>query len=343
MSVAVTFHPTYLLGAAILTLTYALIAWIEGRELKKPIQYGLTALALVSPILYYTYTSFNGSSPEMAARAQEILVNVRIPHHALASQWFDATVVAKLVLVIAAITIAFRRGHSPNNSTGGNPARRLGWILLITSGITALLTLLQISTRNNELALLFPWRLSILIVPVSTALLMAFCVDWLLRSASMQTTQARHFVYLLSTAVIFLAVLVGGIRFALDLQRKAAVPERALETFVYTQKSPGDIYLTPIKMQDFRLETGAPAFIDFKSIPYQDSDVLEWRRRVRLAESFYSNVDCNQLETLSKKEGITHIVLEITPTIPTCTFVETIYEDEQYMLWRINLKQAASR
>jgi len=294
---------------------------------------------LVSPMLYYIYTSFSGSSHETAARAQEILVNFRIPHHALASQWLDVTVVAKLVLVTAAITLAFRRGHVLQNPTGSNLSRRLGWILLITSGATALLTLLQISIGNNALALLFPWRLSILIVPVSTALLLAFFVDWLLRSESMQTTQARRFVHLLSAAGIFLAVLVGGIRFALDLQRKATEPERALEAFIYTQKSRGDVYLTPLKMQDFRLETGAPAFIDFKSIPYRDSDVLEWRRRVRVAESFYSSPDCNQLETLSKEEGITHIVLEITHSIPACSFVETIYKDEHYMLWRIDLEQ----
>ena len=139
----------------------------------------------------------------------------------------------------------------------------------------------------------------------------------------------------LPLAAIFLVVLAGGIRFALDLQRKTSAPERRLESFIYAQKLRGDLYLTPIKMQDFRLETGAPVFVEFKSIPYKDTDVLEWYRRVRLANRFYANGSCDLLEKIARDEGITHVVLDSELRLPNCAGVEPIYQDARYILWRI--------
>lgn len=332
-AVAVYFHPTYLLSMAMLTLSYALAAWLEERNLRQPVQYGLFALLLVSPVVYTVYTSFGGSSPEASARAQEILVSYRIPHHALVSWWLDATVLVKLALVASAIALGFRRGRLQADLGTGQAARRMAWILLATTLMAIALTLVQVATRSNTLALLFPWRISILVVPVSTSLLLAFLVERAWHWLAVRVPHLERPVSLLSTIAIFLVVLVGGIRFALDLQRKAAAPERGLEAFVFAQRSRNDLYLTPVKMQDFRLESGAPAYIDFKSIPYKDTDVLEWYRRVRLVERFYANEDCSLLERLVKEEGITRVVAEVGATQLRCNGFEAIYQDGQYILW----------
>lgn len=332
---AAIFHPTYLLSAAMLTLTYAIVTWFEERKLRQPVQYGLLALLLVSPVLISVYTTFGGSSPEATARAQEILVTYRIPHHALVSQWLDATVLVKLVLVALATLLAFQLGRPQVGSGPSQPARRLGWVLLISSLMAIALTLAQVMTRSNALALLFPWRISILVVPLSTTLLLAFLVERLWHLPAVRAPQFERMISLLSAIAIFLTVLAGGIRFALDLQRKATTPEQRLASFIYAHKLLGDLYLTPAKMQDFRLETGAPVFVDFKSIPYKDADVLEWYRRVRLANRFYVRGDCALLEKIAKDEGITHVVLEAGRTLPNCAGVEPIYQDSQYILWRI--------
>lgn len=344
-AVAVSFHPTYLHSAAMLTLTYALIAWSEEKSLRQPLQYGLFALLLVAPVVYTVYTSFGGSSPEAAARAQEILVSYRIPHHALVSQWLDATVLVKLVLVAMATFMAFRWGRSqadPGSGPASQPSRRLAWLLLIPSLMAIALTLVQVTTHSNTLALLFPWRISILVVPISTSLLMALLVEQFWRWLAVQASRHEGSIGLLCTIAIFLVVLVGGIRFVLDLQRKATAPERRLESFAYAQRSRADLYLTPVKMQDFRLETGAPVFVDFKSIPYKDTDVLEWYRRVRLADRFYASGSCSLLETLVREEGITYIVMEAGAAQLSCSGVEAIYQDAQYILWRTRSLDEAS-
>ena len=97
--------------------------------------------------------------------------------------------------------------------------------------------------------------------------------------------------------------------------------------------SAGDSYLTPVKMQDFRLETGAPVYIDFKSIPYRDGDVLEWYRRIKDAEQFYETLDCTQVMMFAE-EGVTHIVLEVD-SIMQCPLLELDYQDEHYSVYRI--------
>ena len=331
-AIAVTFHPTYLLSAAMLTLAYALADWIEGKRLSSPIKYGLAAMLFVSPILYYVVTSFGSTSPDTASRAREILAGVRIPHHALANQWFDATVIAKLALVIAAISLAFRRGRQQRERSAQNSAWRLGLILLIVSLGSSLLTLLQVITRSQALALLFPWRLSILIVPLSTTLILAYLVEKIMDYQAAQPTHRKRFVYNLSTFILFMVVMVGGIRFWLDLGRKAAEPEQSLYSYVYTHKSQDDIYLTPVKMQDFRLETGAPIWVDFKSIPYKDTELLEWHRRLRLAEKFYDNADCNLLAKLVRDEHITHVVWPVNPPPSPCLGPGALYRDQYYIL-----------
>lgn len=331
-AIAVAFHPTYLLSAAILTLTYALVDWMEERRLAIPIGYGVVAMLFVSPMLYDVITKFGSTSPEIASRAREILAFARIPHHALASQWFDATVIVKLALVAAAISLIPYRGRRQTQVSPQNSAWRLGMTLLIMSLASALLSLYQVITRNQALALLFPWRLSILIVPLSTTLILAYLVDRVFDTQAAKPAYRNRLINLLSTSLLFLVVLVGGIRFWLELARQAEEPELALYSYVYTHKSQDDIYLIPVKMQNFRLETGASIWVDFKSIPYKDSELLEWHRRLRLAEQFYDYADCALLTRLASQERISHVVLPLNmPHLP-CPGLRELYRDQNYLL-----------
>jgi hypothetical protein len=87
-------------------------------------------------------------------------------------------------------------------------------------------------------------------------------------------------------------------------------------------------------MQDFRLFTGAPIYIDFKSIPYKDSDVIEWYRRIQLAERFYETKDCQVLQDISD-EGVTHIVLSGTDLPLACPLIEETYRDPDFTVFKL--------
>jgi hypothetical protein len=151
----------------------------------------------------------------------------------------------------------------------------------------------------------------------------------------MQTANLQRIVNLLSTLVVFITVLIGAIRFKLDLDRRAIAEERAIEHYVYAQHSPADVFLTPIQMQDFRLESGAPVWIEFKSIPYRDTDVQEWRSRIRLTNRFYANPDCTNLQALLDKATVTHVVMPVEIASPACPKLTKVYQDPVYALYRL--------
>jgi hypothetical protein len=122
----------------------------------------------------------------------------------------------------------------------------------------------------------------------------------------------------------------------IDFERKSTAGERMVQSHIYAHKKPGEVYLVPVKMQDFRLFTGAPAFIGFKSIPYKDTDVLEWYRRGRFADQFYLNEDCEILNILVKEYQITHVIIPSDKSTFSCSLFEEIYADDHYHLYQLN-------
>jgi hypothetical protein len=288
----------------------------------KSLWIGALALLVVAPILIYVYVNFGNTPPETTARAQDILVNFRIPHHALINWWWDATAVVKILLVAAALFLIRKK--------------RLFLVMLLLTLAAAGLTLLQVFLKSNMLALLFPWRISIILVPLATAILLADLVSASFKHLRLfRQRRFQNFLAASSLLLIAAVVLVGGIRFSLDLQRKASAVERPLEAYVASHHASGQVYLTPIKLQDFRLETGSPVYIEFKSIPYQDANVLEWYRRIQLADRFYKNGDCKLLNEMATQSGVTHIVMENGEPGQNCPNLLPIYKDANYSLYSL--------
>lgn len=321
--IAAIVHPTYILSAGVLTFTYMLILFMEERQPVPSLLVGLLALLLISPILYYVFTSFGGSAPGGTSQAQDILVNFRIPHHAVVSNWFDLTAVIKIGLGLTAIFLSQKT--------------RLFLILIVPTFIAICLTIIQVITDSNWLALLFPWRLSTFILPLSVTVILATWVTKILNAPAFNSNKSSQAILVASSIFLFLTMLIGGIRFKLDLERKNSQPERSVQEFINKNKSPGETYLVPVKMQDFRLEAYAPAFIDFKSIPYNESDVIEWYRRERLADSIYKKGDCSIVQELAASGHITHVILINGEREIDCPFFEKIYKDEMYSLMRVTL------
>jgi len=296
IAVAATVHPTYLLSAAFLVIAYLWIIWKDSRSLGPVLALGSLALILVLPITLHAVTSLGPTSAEISAQAQEILVEERIPHHAVVAQWLDATTAVKLVMVLAALILARRSSLVP--------------ILLIPLLLGASLTAVQVMADSNTLALLFPWRISALLVPIAAAVLADWAAGRLLPWANRHTRPAR----LVCVAVIVLLALAGVARFALDVREMRADPAAPMMAYVRETRAPGQTYLIPPDLQQFRLGTGVPAFVDLKSIPYLDVEVVEWFTRMRIEGWIYRDrpeeVDCSLFARLSEEYGVTHVVLD---------------------------------
>ena len=315
-------HPTYLLSAALLVLAFLFLEWRRTRRLVPPFGLGLLALLLVTPTLLYIALVLGPTSPDHLAEAQRILVEERIPHHALPSMWADATSLAQLVIVAAAL-ITMRR----------TPMARL---LFLVTAAGLLLTAVQILTGSTMLALLFPWRISAVLVPASTALLAGWVANRLTSLIERQGALARRAASLLAVIVIVLLAAAGALAFMLLRSQQAADPARGVIAYAKAHTATGDVYLVPARLQEFRLATGAPIVVDFKSIPYRDVDVLAWRERLRLVDFVYreepQDVDCALLDQAAQRYGVTHVVLDEDLLGLECPQLRVVYTDDRFAL-----------
>lgn len=320
---AATVHPTYLLAAGLLTAGYLLVVGLQERRWKQSAGLAVLALVAVAPTVWYVYGSFaQATQPEaaqMAAEARRILVEFRIPHHAQIKTWFDLSSVIKLGLVAAALMVIRKQ-------------RALFTVLLIVSLASAALTLVQWFTQDNTLALLFPWRPSALLAPLATALLTGALVSRL-----PQRWLAPGWIPAACLGMLLLLAVAGALYSANDFHQKATAPDRAMLDWVAQNSSDEDVYLVPVKMENFRLETLRPVYVDFMSIPYAGPDVMTWYGRVLSTDRFFAEQPCQEVIDYVYDGDITHIVMESHPPFE-CHFLTPIYEDEYYTVYRVNYR-----
>ncbi len=315
-AVAATVHPTYLLSAAVLTLAYVVVEFRARRSYRQSLQIGGLALALVLPVLAYSFGSFLPSGTE----AQEILVHFRLPAHAIVSEWFGPSALATLTLVGLALILT--RGS------------QLFLLMLISVAIGALLTLVQVLSASDALALLFPWRLSVYLVPLSVAVLAGWLAVWLSEKTGQRFGRIAPLV---SMVLVGLSIVSGLIWMAIQSLQQGIDPERALYAYVQAESSSAQLYAIPSKLQDFRLATGTPILADFKSIPYRRGEVINWHDRVRLLQWFYrEQIDCGLMKDFIDEYGVTHIVLGPEQLGQSCPEMQERYHDGYYAVYAIN-------
>ena len=138
-------------------------------------------------------------------------------------------------------------------------------------------------------------------------------------------------------------MVVGVMRFQIESADLRADPADPMMNYVATHKSPGDIYLIPSKLANFRLVTGAPILADFDSIPYRDSDVMKWYQRLQWVSWFYESIPgsnaCNPLKDLITKYGVTRAVVERSDPYTFCNSFPIIYQDAAYRIYDLSRKK----
>jgi hypothetical protein len=326
IALAATIHPTYLLSAALIIAGFMLDAAIRSRALRQPLYIGVVALVLVSPILLYTWSHFQPTSARLTEIASQILVEERIPNHILLEEWLDATVFFQSALVLTTIMI-FRN-------------RSLARIMGVIAAAVFLLTLFQIESGNQRLALLFPWRPSAILVPLANVLVIGYAADRLFKRGNSLIDTYRNSLLGLSLILLIMLAGLGAGSYLYDLRGKQLDPARPMFIYVRTNHVNGDRFFTLPKQQDFRLATGAPILVDFKSIPYVDTEVIEWHDRLRTAQHFYrdkvNQLDCAQIERANTLEAINHVVLGPDQYGLTCpSFGELIFSDDSYQVYKL--------
>jgi hypothetical protein len=242
----------------------------------------VTWLILLLALAFILFTLYRFRPTANHAEAMKILAHVRFPHHALPEVWWWWGDYITLGLITYALWLAKQRDN------------KLYYLLMTLVLPSVTLTLAYLVSHNLALALLFPWRVSVILVPISTALIVRHFVPPLLgrRGAGGEV------------AFVCLALL------GLTLSLTQAAP--------HYNDVPSGTYLIPPELEDFRLATHNPVYIDFKSHPFQDDEVLAWATRLRQAKLFYATHNCG----LIPKE-VTHILISSgQPQCKGVTFVK---------------------
>ena len=139
------------------------------------------------------------------------------------------------------------------------------------------------------------------------------------------------------TALLLVALVWRGAGAIQDsFARRSAEPAQPLFQFVAATRSPDDLYLVPPSMAEFRLETGAPVFVTYKSHPYKDVEIIEWYDRLETADDFYADVDCDRLGELSAERMLSHVVFIAGQEVQACTGTTEIYRDDSYVLLQVD-------
>ena len=324
-TLAVTLHFSYLLGAAVLTLSYIIITFKEEKSIKRASLLVLFALILVLPVLTYVYISFGPTSSEIWSRSQDILVNFRSPHHAIPEKWLGIMSYGQILIIIAALYLTRKT--------------KLFLVMLFSFLTATTLTIIQILLGSNSLASLFPWRASVFMIPISSCIIAAHIVSYIFEKFRHLISKNQKVFTLLSLAIIFLVLIGGAVNMKLifdpNFKKDTRIP---MMDFVKKTKSPGEIYFIPTGLAKFRLYTGAPIFITFKSHPYKDIEVMEWYDRILAARSFYGEdkINCQMLKKLSVDYGVTHVILENRHFSAGCSFLRELYKDDDYSVFKIN-------
>jgi hypothetical protein len=359
---ACAFHSTYLLPAGLLVFGFVVVTVMKNPH-GGPTAFRamLAAAATAVPVSLYTLFTFGSENHQTFAESQRILAEVRIPHHAVIDRWLaipDAVQLAWAAVGLVLLSFARPAVTSPPGIFAARAERSPLFVVLATAAAIGLaLSLVQYQTGSHTFALLFPWRISAVLVPVATAVIAAN-VAALLPSARAVEWIAGAVVLVLAAGGVW--VTVSGVGYRMN------DAEVELLDYVRANAGPGDTYLLPVSfppvgtgrgtasttftppprpkpgsnlipvdLQRFRLHTGVPIYVDFKSVPYFDAEVLEWRRRMRQCEDWYDG-DWTALGRAQelRAEGITHVVAPAAKPLPT-DHLEVVHADATYTVYRV--------
>ena len=347
-AVSTLVHSTYLLPVAMLTAGFVVHLLVQ-RNWKAALLSSAVAVLLVSPAVAYILAVFAPTDAATFAESQRILAEVRIPHHCRPTRWFDWAGGVQVAWMILGLVLLRKS--------------RLFVPLLVVFGLVLVGTVAVIVTANPTLSLLFPWRVTAVLVPVCTAAVLSWRPHPPAPSPTRRGGVQPAWVFWLLFVLFALFAIVSAILvYALGLGYREPENEAPLLAHVAETRTAADVYLIPAKfpapskdfsgvysktftppqpafsdLARFRLATRGRLYADFKAIPYKDADVIEWHRRVGNCERWYAQSDWDGVIDEVSAEGITHVITLADKPIRSRR-LEMVFQTPKHHLYRVTPK-----
>ena len=286
-----SFHPTYVLHSGFLVLgilTYFILSKNYQNFLKTLIIYSI----LILPITLFIIINFLTIDENLTTLGQEILLD-RIPHHADIKYWLSYKDLFFLVTYLYALYIV------RNN-------KQFFTFFLIFGICPILLSLIQYFYNINSLALAFPWRSSVFITPISSVIILSSWIEKIKLDINKLKIVSFSLILLISTFFFIKSHFIKDLNG--EFTKKLILSEEIKKNFDSIER-----ILIPTNLDYIRMYTGLPIFINWKHHAFRFDQLIKWRKRMNLADEFYSNNNIEsqliKLKEIQKIENISHILI----------------------------------
>ncbi len=289
---AASFHPTYILHTGFLVLGFIGYTLIKKKYLeffKISIFYSI----LILPITLFIIFNFMIIEKDITLVGQEILLG-RIPHHANIHYWFTYKDLISLFVYFFSLILL------KNNF-------KFFVIFGIFGFCSIILSFIQFFLVNNSLALAFPWRASVFIIPISSLIIMSYFINKI-------KIDNKKLNFIALSLILFISLFfIYKSHYVKDLNSKFAI-KLELTSDIKKNFSAIDNLLIPVALEDIRMNTGLPVFIDWKHHPFRYDQLIEWRLRMDLADNFYKSRTLEEqffnLNKIQEIDYISHILIK---------------------------------
>ena len=313
--ISASFHPTYIIHSGFLVLGFSTYFFVFKKytDLFKIFLY---YSFLILPITIFVFFNFLNLDRDTTILGQEILMK-RIPHHADIHYWFSYKDIISIITFF--ISLILIRDKTK---------------LFISLGIFGLcsiiLSTIQYFVEINSLALIFPWRSSVFLMPLSSIIIISFLID----KFREKLLNKKRLIYV----VFFSISIFFGLKSHI-LENLNSNFEKKIFLFNKIKKYYNEIdtILVPIDTLSIRLNTGLPIFINYKHHPFKHNEIIDWDLRLKLASNFYNakNLDLQNkfLKEIIELEKISHILFKKSQFYPEC---KDLINDDNYILIEIS-------
>ena len=307
---AATFHPTYTLHSGFL-MSGILIYFFFKKKFKEFFKVLFFYVILILPITIYVIYNFLLIESDILLEGQNILLN-RIPHHANINIWFSNKDLLSVFTYLISLVIVFRN-------------QRIFIPLFIFGFFTIFLSIIDFFISNNTLSLTFPWRSSVILIPISTTIILSFLVSKI-------SFKNKNFK-LISIALFILSCSFFFIKnHHIKNSNKDFYEKLELVKKINKNYDSIDRILIPDNLSYIRMNTGLPIFVDWKHHAFKYDEIIHWKERLDLTRNFYNSKDFNDkkllLMNINKIEKITHILFYKKNFSFNC---ENLIEDDDFI------------
>tara|TARA_B100000161_G_scaffold223271_1_gene168799 strand:+ start:611 stop:2101 length:1491 start_codon:yes stop_codon:yes gene_type:complete len=321
LAASVYFHPTYLLHSGFFLIGY--ILFLVSKNEKIIFNIIITYLVLILPVVFFLFNNFVIFDNTINTEAQKILVENRIPHHANIYSWLSIKDLRPVILISISLYLV-------------KNVKEIFIPLLSVFLLSISLSIIQYIINNYWLALLFPWRSFVFLVPISSLIIVSFVLnlDYGRFSKFSKFTHPIFFVF------IFLSWFTIS---KIDSSIDNLAFKKNSEIYNYLKSNKNDIkkLLVPLDLLDIRLNTGIPIFVDWKHHAFKNDEIIHWYKRVKLNESFYNSNNYKDmlaiLREIKKIDEISHVIFRKSNKTNDFRMCEKFGVFNDYIIYNLKL------